>query len=103
GRIDQLAAQPTLRDQSGMDELREVEGQRGPKDTKPLGDDTGRKTFRSDGHQQPKQVEPSVLRKRPEGRDRGFLVHAGKPYSVISTSLKIRFSGHRVNDISSNL
>jgi hypothetical protein len=75
GRVDELAAEPALRDEAGMYELLKVEGKRRRQDTKAIGDHTGRQACRPLRYQQPEHIKPRFLCERPKRGDRAFLLH----------------------------
>src|SRR5580693_5626682 len=47
GGIDELAAQPALGDEAGMNQLLQVKGKRRRRDADRLGDEAGREAFRA--------------------------------------------------------
>jgi hypothetical protein len=75
GRVDELPTQPPLRDKAGMNEMVQVEGERGRKDAKTFRDHTGREPFRADRDEQPKEVETRFLAERSKGDDCSSLFH----------------------------
>ena len=56
GGVDELPAQTTLRDEPSMDELCEMERERGRLHPEPLGDYPGRQTLGAARDEQPEQV-----------------------------------------------
>src|ERR1700730_1123852 len=77
GGIDQLPAQPPLGDQSSMDELLEMKGQRGRHNAQPFGNDAVSQSFGTARHEQPEQFETGFLGESAECCDRAFLIHRG--------------------------
>src|ERR1051325_10654683 len=62
-----------------MNELVQVESERGWKDAKALSDNAGRQPFRADRHQKPEQIEPGFLGESAECSDRLFPFHGPSP------------------------
>ena len=81
-----MAAQATLRNQAGMDELCQLERKRRGLNAQSLGNHPGRQPRRPGGNEQSEQRKPGFLSECAERCDRVFFVHRRDFYD--STTIK---------------
>lgn len=74
-RVDELASQPSLADESGVEHLLQMEGERGRWHLQPLGNLPGGKTLRPSFNQQPVDGKPVIVGDGGKRRDNLVGIH----------------------------